>query len=543
MKLGGISTSEGAQVVLRWVTLFVPLFIALYTYLNYFGYLPTTMGYDVSLQTATTFIVLWLVFAVVFFVYFRYDLWNAAIRLILFTILGGLYVALFIGVAFPITPLWVILVLAYYGYFGIVGAAGSLVALLVVTVADVLLHEGIAGASVGMAITITIISVMIVALMRVQERDEDAYIAARDAEILQRDSLLTLVNNLNDAVLSIESNGTIRTFNAATISLFDTNASLVGVHIDDIILLKNAESQKKVRLSRLLQKSTSLVYNDEFYTTINEEDMRLGITYSPIRNATGASSNNSDDGYIVILRDITKQKSLEEERDEFISVVSHELRTPITAVEGSISNIEVMYDREDIPKERLQSALHMAHEQIVYLAKMVNDLSTLSRAERGVSDEKEEIDVEQLLHDLYNAYLPEAQEKGLTLDLDISGSVGTIMASRLYLHEMLQNFVTNSIKYTANGGITIGCKAIKGKVYFRVTDTGIGISKHDQSRVFEKFYRSEDYRTRESSGTGLGLHVASKLARKLNTEIDLKSRLNHGSTFSFSLPQHSKKKS
>jgi signal transduction histidine kinase len=109
------------------------------------------------------------------------------------------------------------------------------------------------------------------------------------------------------------------------------------------------------------------------------------------------------------------------------------------------------------------------------------------------------------------------------------------MASRLYLHELLQNFITNSIKYTKEGSVTVSVRNKDGLVTFEVKDTGIGISKADQAKVFKKFYRSEDYRTRETGGTGLGLYVATKLAKKLNTTINLSSRLNHGSTFSFAI--------
>ena len=110
------------------------------------------------------------------------------------------------------------------------------------------------------------------------------------------------------------------------------------------------------------------------------------------------------------------------------------------------------------------------------------------------------------------------------------------MASRLYLEELLQNFITNAIKYTTQGSVTIIARSSAGKVMFSVKDTGIGISRSDQNKVFNKFYRSEDYRIRETGGTGLGLYVSTKLARKLHTTIELKSRLNHGSTFSFTLP-------
>jgi signal transduction histidine kinase len=168
---------------------------------------------------------------------------------------------------------------------------------------------------------------------------------------------------------------------------------------------------------------------------------------------------------------------------------------------------------------------------------MVNDLSTLSRAERGVADEAETIDVKELIHDLYNEYAPQAEAKGLHFNLDLAPQLGKVTASRLYLKELLQNFVTNAIKYTKQGDIVVSVKKHDDKLIFSVKDSGIGISKSDQARIFDKFYRSEDYRTRETGGTGLGLYVAVKLAKKLGTDITMTSRLNHGSTFGFELPQ------
>lgn len=158
------------------------------------------------------------------------------------------------------------------------------------------------------------------------------------------------------------------------------------------------------------------------------------------------------------------------------------------------------------------------------------------QAERGAADEPEPIDVRQLANDLFSEYAPQAEAKDLHFNLDIDTKLGTVFASRLYLEELLQNFITNAIKYTAEGSVTFEVRRKKDELTFSVRDTGIGMSKTDQAKVFDKFYRAEDYRTRETNGTGLGLYVATKLARKLRTEIQLSSRLNHGSTFSFKLP-------
>jgi signal transduction histidine kinase len=132
---------------------------------------------------------------------------------------------------------------------------------------------------------------------------------------------------------------------------------------------------------------------------------------------------------------------------------------------------------------------------------------------------------------MYRTYLPEAEKKNLKLDLDVTTNLPAVRTSRLYLEEIMQNFITNAIKYTKIGGVTLSGHQTKEGVVVAIKDTGIGISKSDQRHIFEKFYRSEDYRTRESSGTGLGLYISKKLAEKMNITIKFESRLNHGSTF------------
>ena len=354
----------------------------------------------------------------------------------------------------------------------------------------------------------------------------------------EHEQILTIVNNLADAVFSIDMKGIIRLYNAAGLNLLDTNASIEGKSINDVFMLED-ESGTRVDLYEEIRGVHSVTINDSLRMRTGDDVMRLELTYAPIRSSYSTSDpSGTSQGFILIARDVTRLKSLEEERDEFISVVSHELRTPVTVAEGTISNAQLMLERDISDKDKLEKSLEEAHEQVVYLAKMVNDLSTLSRAERGVASEVERIDVAELAHDLYNEYHPEAEKAGLHFNLELAPKLGYVEVSRLYLHELLQNFITNSIKYTREGTITLAISCTKDVVNFKVIDTGIGISKSDQHKVFDKFYRSEDYRTRETSGTGLGLYVTRKLAKKMDTTIELKSRLNHGSTFSFSLPKH-----
>jgi signal transduction histidine kinase len=185
----------------------------------------------------------------------------------------------------------------------------------------------------------------------------------------------------------------------------------------------------------------------------------------------------------------------------------------------------------------VRGALKEAHNQVLFLADMINDLSTLSRAERGVLEvEPEAIDVPALVNELEKNYTPSATKKGLELKTVIDPKLQILSSSKLYVREVLQNFITNSIKYTETGSVTIAAYATDDGVSFVITDTGIGISKSDQERVFDKFFRSEDYRTRQNTGTGLGLYVTMKLVRLIHAQVAVTSKLNEGSIFTVTIP-------
>jgi two-component system sensor histidine kinase VicK len=378
----------------------------------------------------------------------------------------------------------------------------------------------------------------VISVISAQETIRKALLHSQRRERLQYDRILTIMNNLTDAAFTTDEKGSILMYNAACLDLLDTNDSLKGKNIGELFKLSDKDKEP-INLITLLKDSTRATRRDDLnHTYADDESIRLEITFSPIRSNYSLTKKRDElGGYILIMRDVTKQKSLEEERDEFISVVSHELRTPITIVEGSLSNLDVMMKQPKQPDQKvLSDVVSTAHDQVLYLAKMVNDLSTLSRAERGVADAPEEIDVKELLHGLHQKYEKEAEERKLHLNLDLGHKLGKVNVSRLYLEELLQNFITNAIKYTHEGSVTIIAKRSKDTVTLAVQDTGIGMSRTDQNKVFNKFYRSEDYRIRETNGTGLGLYVSTKLAHKLHTRIELKSRINHGSTFSFELP-------
>jgi len=350
---------------------------------------------------------------------------------------------------------------------------------------------------------------------------------------VEHEQLTSLINSMADGVIAVNSQMKVVISNGAALNILDVNNTLIGKQLKDVLgpLDKNNQPidiERLVAAARIPTTTRDLLLEYSDKSRIN-----LYLSIAPVHLGYGRKGKQ---GYVLLMRDITHEKSLEEERDEFISVVSHELRTPIAITEGNISNAQFIAAKSgDV--NAVKKALEQAHEQVLFLANMVNDLATLSRAERGkLVVDVTAINVVELVQKLESSYQEDAKAKGLTVKTDIKGTLPPLLSSELYVREILQNFITNAIKYTEQGSVTIGAEATEKGVRFSVSDTGIGISKQDQEKVFDKFFRSEDFRTRKTNGTGLGLYVTLKLARLIHAELDVKSQLNKGSTFSIFIP-------
>ena len=366
-----------------------------------------------------------------------------------------------------------------------------------------------------------------------QKKNQNTLIEAQKNIIHEHEKVLAIINSIREAIVSVDIKGNIELYNSAALDFFDTNASLVGKNINNILKLTTLDG-KAFNFKKVLVKNKNLFSRNDLSFSVGEEKIRVEIELVAVSDVFLTKERLRDKKYILMIRDITKQKTLDEERDEFISVVSHELRTPVTIAEGAISNLSLAIEK-DMPKQVLSKNADITHEQVKFLATMINDLSTLSRAERGVGDNFVELNIKDLGQKILEKYHKNADDKGLNLELVMDNNLPSIKTSELYLEELLQNLITNALKYTKEGEIKISITNNEKNIRFMVEDTGIGISKSDQKKIFDKFYRSEDYRTRETGGTGLGLYVSSKLADKLNTKIELSSKLNHGSKFWFDI--------
>lgn len=348
---------------------------------------------------------------------------------------------------------------------------------------------------------------------------------------LDHSRLLTLINSLTDAFLALDDAGNIELSNSVALSLLDTN-SLDGKNIHDAMPVLDQQGQFRNLLDLAKQAGAGLISRDLRLKYTDGQIINLYANVTPVKGVFGSAGQA---GYVVVFRDITKEKTEEDERDEFISVASHELRNPVAIAEGGISNAILLAEKVRMP-ETVHKTLKSAHDQVVFLSSLINDLAMISRADREKFIESAaEFDPSEVLQSLQNDYTAQAQRKGLAINLT-SDKLPKIFGSKLYTREILQNFVTNAIKYTDKGSINIeGCLAGDG-VNLTVSDTGYGIDPIEQKKLFTKFFRSDDSRVRQANGTGLGLYVSLKLARLMGGSLTMRSELNKGSAFTLHLP-------
>ena len=350
---------------------------------------------------------------------------------------------------------------------------------------------------------------------------------------LEHDQIMALINSMADGVIATDEQGKIMMYNGAALNVLDSNTELEGTYIGNVLSLLDTNEQPIDSTRLVIGSKTQNVSRDYRLRYHDGSIVNIYLSIAPVRTGYG---NAAHGGFVLLVRDITNEKSLEEERNEFISVVSHELRTPVTIAEGNLSNAAMVIARGGDIKN-VESIVQQAHDQILFLSSLINDLSTLSRAENGTLDVNYvSINVHQLITNLAENYMPSVEKKNLSLHTEVDPSLELLHSSSLYVREILQNFITNAVKYTEHGSITIGAKPAQNGVTFTVSDTGIGISRTDQEQIFNKFFRSEDFRTRKSSGTGLGLYVTRKLAKLINAEISVESNLDKDSTFSIYIP-------
>ena len=240
-------------------------------------------------------------------------------------------------------------------------------------------------------------------------------------------------------------------------------------------------------------------------------------------------------GVLVVIHDVTEQRKTEELRREFVANVSHELRTPLTNIR---SYAETLADNAgELPPNTEKNFLGVILNESDRMTHIVQDLLTLSRFDSGRAELKlAPFPFGQAVQDVYNANLMEAQRHGHAMELDITEELPEITGDRERIVQVMMNVVSNSIKYTPDGGrIRISAGRQDRRVWMEVADNGIGIPKEDRGRIFERFYRVDKARSRESGGTGLGLSIAKEIIDRHEGTIKLVDRSGPGLTVRITL--------
>jgi two-component system, OmpR family, phosphate regulon sensor histidine kinase PhoR len=334
--------------------------------------------------------------------------------------------------------------------------------------------------------------------------------------------LETLLNSMQDAVIAISADGLVQWANQPMDRLVPQhtrlNAPVVETIRDPDFLsaVKAATTTKQVKTTR----ATSIVAGRAF-----------DVTAAPL----------PDGGAVAVLRDLTETERVEKTRRDFIANVSHELRTPLTSIQGySETLLDLTADNSGSNREFLE----IIRKNAARMSRLTEDLLTLARVESGETRfDTEPVPPVELLHDAEESFREIARNQGVDLQIvekngaDSIESLPTVRADREAIHQVFSNLIDNAMKYGRSGArIELGARAAGRGIEFYVRDFGAGISSEHVPRLFERFYRVDKARSRESGGTGLGLAIAKHIMRAHAGSIRAESELSRGSTFLFTLP-------
>ncbi len=335
----------------------------------------------------------------------------------------------------------------------------------------------------------------------------------------QKKQIETILQHMTDGIIAFNLTGNILHINPAAMKLLEISNERLT--FNDIF--------KKIDNSIDLEK---LIYLENWTTSekrINVNDKYIKIFFASYKNELDRPA-----GIIVLIQDITEHVKLDNMRKEFIADVSHELKTPLTSVMGyaeTLANSE--YDAE-----MQEKFLKVITSETVRMTKLVNDLLTLSKYDNPETRwEKVEFNLGDLVKACQENLQIEIDKKEQHVECFVTANVPTVLADKDGIERVILNILSNSIKYTEQGGtIKIYVGFVYNDAYIKIIDNGIGIPEKDLERIFERFYRVDKARTRKMGGTGLGLSIAKEILDKNSGRIDIKSKVGKGTEVVITIP-------
>ena len=265
----------------------------------------------------------------------------------------------------------------------------------------------------------------------------------------------------------------------------------------------------------------------EFKTQMGE--LALSIVFAPF-----FSDELNPMGIIMIVRNITDSVKTDNVRKEFVANVSHELKTPLTSIRGYSETIM----NGDLTYQEIIKFSKVINQEANRMSRLVSDLLQLSRIDYNrVNWNKSTLNTVDILKKVCEKVRYEAEQKSHKLELICTDKVPSIYADKDSIEQIVINILTNSIKYTPDGGlIRVYAGPIDDRVYIKVIDNGIGIPQKDLKRIFERFYRVDKARSRKMGGTGLGLSIVKEMVDGNNGTININSKLNEGTEVTMTFP-------
>ncbi|PYX79229.1 MAG: two-component sensor histidine kinase [Acidobacteria bacterium] len=325
--------------------------------------------------------------------------------------------------------------------------------------------------------------------------------------------LETLLNSMQDAVIAVGNDGRVQWANQGMNRLVQRsrlNAPLIETVRDPdfVTAMREAAEQKSVRTAR----AASIVPGHAF-----------DVKAAPMPGG----------GAVAVLRDLTEIERIEKTRRDFIANVSHELRTPLTSIQGYAETLLDSSSEGDHAREFLE----IIRKNAARMSRLTEDLLTLARVESGEHRfDTQPTSPGEMLQEAVESFREIARAQNVELIVENS-SDAAVNADREAIHQVFANLLDNALKYAASGNrIVLGARPSERGIEFYVQDFGPGIPSEHLPRLFERFYRIDKARSRESGGTGLGLAIAKHIVLAHGGTIRAESELNHGSTFLFTLP-------
>jgi len=314
---------------------------------------------------------------------------------------------------------------------------------------------------------------------------------------------------------------------------------IMGCKGNDIIGRPFAALIKNKRLQQMIESALSMT--QEVLTELTEEldieedgEDKKAIYVAKCRPIRDRVVRNL--GTITVLSDITYLKEINQRKSDFVSMVAHEIRSPMNSV---MAQIKVIQDglAGDVTQKQ-SDILGRASEKINGLVSLSSELLDMASREAGlIALEKTECDVAEIIKDQVDFHQPKAQSKGIQISLKPLPDLPPVLANRQNMEEVLTNLITNAISYTpGEGKITVSARREKHHLCISVCDTGLGIAEEELERIFDRFYRVKNEKTRYIIGTGLGLPIVKSIVEAHNGMIQVESKPDHGSTFYIYIP-------